>query len=62
MFFIFANSTGPGEMPHYAAFHPGLHCLPKYLKMLNDTRYVYCKSGVQIINANLLQVFFMFKF
>ena len=25
-----ANSVDPDEMPHYAAFHLGLHCLPKY--------------------------------
>ena len=25
-----ANSTDPDEMQHYAAFHLGLHCLPKY--------------------------------
>ena len=27
--FILANSADPGEMQHYAAFHLGLHCLPK---------------------------------
>ena len=27
--FIFANSAETDEMPHYAAFHLGLHCLPK---------------------------------
>ena len=27
---ILANSAGPDEMQHYAAFHLGLHCLPKY--------------------------------
>ena len=26
---ILANSTDPDEMQHYAAFHLGLHCLPK---------------------------------
>ena len=26
-----ANSAGPDEMPPYAAFHLGLHCLLKYL-------------------------------
>ena len=25
-----ANSADPDEMPHYVAFHLGLHCLPKY--------------------------------
>ena len=29
--FILANSADPDEMPHNAAFHQGLHCLPKYL-------------------------------
>ena len=24
-----ANSADTDEMPHYAAFHLGLHCLPK---------------------------------
>ena len=28
--FVLANSVNPDEMPHYAAFHLGLHCLPKY--------------------------------
>ena len=32
-----ANSADPDEMQHYAAFHLGLHCLPKYL----FTRPVY---------------------
>ena len=27
--FVIAESVDPGEMPHYAAFHLGLHCLPK---------------------------------
>ena len=29
--FISANSADPDEMPPYAAFHLGLHCLSKYL-------------------------------
>ena len=27
---ILANSADPDEMQHHAAFHLGLHCLPKY--------------------------------
>ena len=27
---ILANTADPDEMQHYAAFHLGLHCLPKY--------------------------------
>ena len=29
-FFVLANSADPVEMPHDAAFHLGLHFLPKY--------------------------------
>ena len=29
--FILANSADPDDMPHYAAFCLGLHCLSKYL-------------------------------
>ena len=29
--FALANSAGPDEVPHNAAFHLGLHCLPKYI-------------------------------
>ena len=28
--FTVTNSVDPDEMPHYAAFHLGLHCLPEY--------------------------------
>ena len=28
--FGLANSGDPDEMPHYAEFHLGLHCLPKH--------------------------------
>ena len=28
--FVLANSADPDEMPQCAAFHLGLHCLPKY--------------------------------
>ena len=28
--FIIANSADFDEMQHHAAFHRGLHCLPKY--------------------------------
>ena len=30
IFFTFTNSVDPDEMQHYAAFHLGIHCLPKY--------------------------------
>ena len=28
--FSLANSVDPNKTQHYAAFHLGLHCLPKY--------------------------------
>ena len=28
--FVLANSADPDEMQHHAAFHMGIHCLPKY--------------------------------
>ena len=28
--FVLTNSVVPGKMPHYAAFHLGLHCLQNY--------------------------------
>ena len=30
LFLKLANSADPDEMQHYAAFHLGLRCLPKY--------------------------------
>ena len=35
---ILANSAEPNEMQHYAAFHLGLHYLPKYL--FRDFQYM----------------------
>ena len=29
--YIFANSADPDEMLQNAAFHPGFHCLPRYI-------------------------------
>ena len=45
---ILANSVDPDEMPHYAAFHLGLHCLPKY-----PFRGFKCTKG-QLINRKIL--------
>ena len=39
VFFTFTNSVDPDEMQHYAAFHPGLHCLQKFsLRGFWDTK------------------------
>ena len=29
-FLVSENNVEPDEIPHYVAFHMGLHCLPKY--------------------------------
>ena len=31
IFFTFANSVDPDEMPHNVAFHLGLHCLSRVI-------------------------------
>ena len=33
IFFVFADSGDPDEMPHNVAFHLGLNCFSKYLFM-----------------------------
>ena len=42
---IEANSTGPDVMPPDAAFHLGLHCLPKYPFRSSSIQMV---KGVQL--------------
>ena len=49
---IFANSADPDEMPLDAAFHKGLHCLPKSLLnekrlgLVNNNPYKFIISGL----------------
>ena len=51
--FILANSEEPNEMLHSAAYHLGLHCLPKYrfpiyngvtLNLLVLSANIFCKQ------------------
>ena len=43
IFFTLANSVGPDEIQHYAAFHLGLHCLPKYsFRGFSNTKGLNC--------------------
>ena len=44
--FILVNSADPDEMQHYAAFHLGLHCLPKYT--FRGCEYT---KGLSIVNG-----------
>ena len=41
--FVVGNSVDPDEMPHYAAFHLGLNCLPKKAFMSHDSQSLVCK-------------------
>ena len=37
--YVYTNHADPDEMLHNAAFHQGIHCLPKYsLGSLQDTK------------------------
>ena len=68
--FILANSAEPDEMPPCAAFHLGLHCLPKYLFMgiqnetccmslemhLNYLKLISLKLIVFQINLNFIRI------
>ena len=38
--FALANSVNPDEMPHYAAFNLGFHCLPKYPFRVSGTQRI----------------------
>ena len=43
--FVLANSVYPYEMPHYAAFHLGLHCLPVWFCLFDLVLYGYGYVG-----------------
>ena len=54
---ILANSEGPDEMLHSAAFHQGLHCLPNYSstvhKGLSTSNYIWVNINTLLILINL---------
>ena len=43
--FTLTNNVDPDEMQHYAAFHPGLHCLSKYLLGVSSMQMVKCDAS-----------------
>ena len=43
---ILANSANPNKMPPYAAFHLGLHSMPKYLFGIQNEKVNYTCSYV----------------
>ena len=40
-----ANSEVPGEMPHNAAFHPGLHCFAKSKMTFREINIYFFGGG-----------------
>ena len=45
MVLILAGSADPDEMQHFAAFHLGLHCLPKYMYLFRGFQYTGLKEA-----------------
>ena len=41
IYFCQSDSADPDEMPPFAAFHLGLHCLPKYLFISTQNKKDY---------------------
>ena len=44
--FVLANSADSDKISHYVAFHPGLHCLPKYLLGVSGLQRVNCDHEI----------------
>ena len=47
-----ANSEDPDEMPHYAAFHQGLHCLQRY-KHLQRKKYTIFLEIINLLSLDI---------
>ena len=60
-----ANSADPDEMQHYAAFHLGLHCLPK--DPFRDFRYTkykvegWCFISCLIYSMSIIILYIMME-
>ena len=63
-----ANSEYQDEMPHNAAFHQGLHCLPKQKQSLekeiqNLLKIIYCDPSIYTTdNSEFIECCFMENF
>ena len=61
MDFVMANSVDPDEMPHDAAFHQGLHCLPKHLfRYFSSSKGLTAKwdtAAIKHVNIGFTHVF-----
>ena len=59
-----ANSADPDEMQHYAVFHLGLHCLPKYSFLETstlDAGIVLAEIHITNISAKVYALGFLFN-
>ena len=57
--FTLANSADPNEILHFAAFHLGLHCSPKYLLTSLSIKRAKLTCGLLpflVINVNVTVV------
>ena len=43
-----ANSEGPDEMPHHAAFHKGLHCLLRQKQSSEKEMQFYMEKNINL--------------
>ena len=58
VFFVLANSVNHDEMPHFVAFHQGLHCLPHTVKPVlrghsKDQKLVF-KTNYHLMQVKVL--------
>ena len=59
--FVLANSVDSDEMPHSAAFHLGLHCLPKNrFRVLQRVYVVYLFEVADVFHIFLFSVMFQY--
>ena len=57
-----ANSEDPDERPNNAAFHQGLHCLPRQIdlqrKKYNQNEIITCDASIYILRENSLAIIY----
>ena len=57
---ILTNSADPEEIPPYAVFHKGLHCLPKVLFTVSRMKRVYIVYASNRPPDKSVNIFFIF--
>ena len=54
---IIANSVDPDEMQHFATFHLGLHCFPKYPFISFQYTNLWASSESHLYSGRIIIVF-----